>query len=530
MKKFIYSIIAIVLAACSAEEGMVPVQQETGEGIYMSIPDFTWEGNTRTTLTSSPEGVSFAWKEGDQVGVYAVSSMASFNVKSVRQDARSAAFDGGGFGLTAGNTYYAFYPYNGWSTNKTAIMVAYTGQVQAANDDISHLSAYDFMTSQTTALATNMADFNFSHMGAILKVQVMLPKAGIYTQLKVVSSETPFVLSGMIDLTSDTPVVVPYQSSNELILTLGENGIQITDGNPVLTAYLITPPVDLSHDELTFTVSDTQNSSYSYTMAGKNMLAGYAYGYRQEDPSTMGSYNGHDYIDLGLPSGTLWATCNLGAEKPTDYGQYYAWGETKGYGEEDTSNLHNYTTQGSYVKTKFASDTYKFCTGSDFYLYSLNKYTIDDQEYEFFMDDETCSWYDADNNFIGDGLSKLTDEDDAARANWGEGWTIPTIEQMQELMDNCTFVLYVAGNLIYDGIAGYKVKSKINGNIIFLPIAGYRYGEGLSSVGSRGYYWSSELEYSSYTAHYFNLSSSGVSNTSTYLRQYGYSIRPVHVE
>jgi hypothetical protein len=110
--------------------------------------------------------------------------------------------------------------------------------------------------------------------------------------------------------------------------------------------------------------------------------------------------NGHEYVDLGLPSGTKWATCNVGASKPEEYGNYYAYGET--------------TTKDSYVWK-----TYIYCKGSK---NTLTKY---------------C--YDANygNNKFTDKLTTLQSSDDAATANWGDGWRMPTDKEMQELIDNC---------------------------------------------------------------------------------------------
>lgn len=517
MKKNILSLLAVILVACSSDEVENLCFQDVEDNVLMSIPDFTWEGATRTTLASTAGGVSFGWKEGDQVSVYAVSSMANFDVKSIRQDARSAIFDGGGFSLTAGNTYYALYPYNAWNTNKTAVLLPYTGQVQSANDDMSHLSAFDYMTSRTTAIGNNMADFHFSHVGAIMRFQVTLPSAGIYTQFKVTTSQTPFVTLGLMDLTSSSPIVTPIQTNNEMMLSLGENGVELTEGNLILTTYLITPPTELSHDELTLVVTDSQNNNYSFTVPGKKMEAGHAYGYQIVDPSLEGSFGGHDYVDLGLPSGTLWATCNLGAEKTTDFGKYYAWGETKAYGEEDITNLHNYQTKGTYVKTSYVYSTYKYSSAS--HSYGWTKYTIDDEEYKWEDDEIKCPWYDSEHNFIGDGLGQLTDEDDAALSNWGEGWTIPTNDQFQELVKNCTFVRYEVGNDSYNGVAGFKVKSILNGKSIFLPDAGY-YTSSFNS--SHSYYLSKNLSDSTFA---FGLRNGKIS--SAILRAYGCVIRPV---
>ena len=167
------------------------------------------------------------------------------------------------------------------------------------------------------------------------------------------------------------------------------------------------------------------------------------------------------YVDLGLS--VKWARCNLGASKPTDYGDYFAWGETE-------PNKADYTWA-----------TYKWMqAGKSDELY-ITKYTV--------ADGNTGGiWYDADGNFIGDNKKTLDAADDAAIANLGSPWRMPTENEFKELLDNCTWT-----RTTQDGVKGCEVKSKKNGNSIFLPAAGFRMGSELQDAGSRGFYYSSSL-------------------------------------
>ena len=166
------------------------------------------------------------------------------------------------------------------------------------------------------------------------------------------------------------------------------------------------------------------------------------------------------YVDLGLS--VKWAKCNLGASKPSDYGDYYAWGETE-------------------PKTSFAWETYKWMqTGKSNWQY-ITKYTIDDGKTEGI-------WYDAGGNFIGDNKTTLDAADDAATANLDSPWRMPTGDEIQELIDHCTWRWTTQ-----DGVNGYEVKSKKNGNSIFLPAAGNLGFHASYAVGHGGFYWSSSL-------------------------------------
>ena len=179
-------------------------------------------------------------------------------------------------------------------------------------------------------------------------------------------------------------------------------------------------------------------------------------------------HEGHEWVDLGLPSGLKWATCNVGASTPGDYGNYYAWGEinTKAIYTEDNSE----------------------------------SYRSKDQKW---------------NNIGG------TSEYDAARANWGGSWRMPTESEFVELTFECTWTWTTQ-----NGHKGYKVTGP-NGNSIFLPAAGCRIGGELNRSGERGYYWSStpvESYADDACCLYFDEGDRYVSWGS---RDLGYGVRPV---
>ena len=177
-------------------------------------------------------------------------------------------------------------------------------------------------------------------------------------------------------------------------------------------------------------------------------------------------------IDLGLPSGTMWACCNVGASKPEDYGGYYAWGETT-------------------EKSLYGWDTYIHCDGS----YS------------------TC-------HDIGKDIAGT--QYDAATANWGTPWVMPSKEQMDELVNNCTYVWTTE-----NGVNGYRFTGS-NGASIFFPAAGGRNPKGLYSEGSNGEYWSSTFsESNTANAWYLDNNRWYVRTFNGNSRTYGLSVRPV---
>ena len=173
----------------------------------------------------------------------------------------------------------------------------------------------------------------------------------------------------------------------------------------------------------------------------------------KEEYVISGYENGHAYVDLGLPSGLKWATCNVGANTPEEYGDYFAWGEVE-------------------PKTTYNWDIYRYGTTSD----ELTKYCYDSSSGK--------------DGFV-DNKELLDPEDDAATVNWGGNWRMPTIKEQVELSENCTWTWTtqngVNGYLFTSNVEGYTDKS------IFLPAAGYMNRGWSYNAGSRGYYWSSSL-------------------------------------
>lgn len=176
-------------------------------------------------------------------------------------------------------------------------------------------------------------------------------------------------------------------------------------------------------------------------------------------------------IDLGLPSGTKWACCNVGADKPEAYGGYYAWGETREKSEY-TWESYAYYNKGTGDFTNIGSD-------------------ISDTQY------------------------------DVACVQWGGGWHMPTLSQIEELLNNTT-----SEWTNQNGVAGRKFTGS-NGGTIFLPAAGYRWNSELYNAGNYGIYWSSTLSESYENYAYYLDFYSDITNWSSYYRFSGQSVRPV---
>lgn len=217
-----------------------------------------------------------------------------------------------------------------------------------------------------------------------------------------------------------------------------------------------------------------------------------------------GTEKGHEWVDLGLPSGTKWATCNVGASNPQEYGNYYAWGEVT------TKSIYNWST-------------YKYGSSRD----QLTKYNIESRYGK---------------NGFADGKTTLELSDAAAHVNWGGKWRMPTEAQQEELVNECYWVWTesyngsgVKGYIVYKAKnqsdkGKYKTPSSsysLSDAHIFLPAAGYRLFGYLYDAGSFGHYWSSSLDtYNPYYAWDVSFDSDYVSDYRNF-RCFGQSVRAV---
>ena len=198
--------------------------------------------------------------------------------------------------------------------------------------------------------------------------------------------------------------------------------------------------------------------------------------------TTCPDSNHPHWIDLGLPSGTKWACCNVGASAPEQYGDYYAWGETS-------------------PKSVYNEVSYSYFTGQD---------------------TDGDGWIDTNFSVVNIGSDIAGTQYDAATANWGSPWCMPSLAQIKELKESCTSTWTTQ-----NGVNGRKFVGP-NGGAVFLPAAGYRWDGEVYYAGSYGYYWSSTLNESNPSNAYYPYFHSGVAYWSNGPRRFsGHTVRPV---
>ena len=191
------------------------------------------------------------------------------------------------------------------------------------------------------------------------------------------------------------------------------------------------------------------------------------------DTNVTNTHNGHEFVDLGLPLGTLWATCNVGATSPEQSGLYFAWGETTGYTAEQVTSGERAFDMASYKASSISAD--------------------------------------------------LTLEQDAAHVNLGGNRRMPNQNEYRELFDNCNAMWTT--NYNGTGVKGRIFTSNVNGNSVFFPASGTATDRRMDGVGKKGVYWSASLIVAPNVWQlFFNSSTQSMSSS---IGKYGCSVRGV---
>ena len=483
MNKFFKTTTALltlsVLVACgedaAMDESLNLSNGKTLERISITGKDFQIDGATRSSVVVDNAGVNFLWEANDTVGIFPNSgSQAEFAMEE-GVGMQTATFNGGGWALKHSATYSAYYPYNFYNRDLTKIPVKYEGQTQDGNAATTHLGAYDYMAASVATPSNGAVAFDMQHMGALVMLQTNLDEAKTLTSVALKANADVFTTAGTMDLSVVNPAITTTTATN--IFTIALSNFTVAK-NETSTIYFMLAPTNLLGETFEITLLDEGGEYIKYEVPGKNFVAGTAYAYTLTEGEKLNRIT-YNAVDLGLPSGTLWADRNVGADSPEAYGDYFAWGEIE-------------------PKTAYGWSNYKWCRSYD----TLTKY---------------CT-YSSDGTV--DNKTTLDLEDDAAYVNMGSEWRMPTITEQQELIDNCTWTWTTQ-----NGVNGYKVTGN-NGNSIFLPAAGFRSGTCLDLASYDGEYWSSSLwesRSSDAYAFYFN----DDYNWGYAGRYYGFSVRAV---
>lgn len=282
MKKVLNTILMLTaMTACSEMNDNITVPQQpdshTIQGVVMEVADIPFaEGssNLRSAVSEGANGLTFTWSAGDKTGVYSsTDGFALFNL-TAGAGTSSAKFDGGGFTLTDGATYYSFFPYASAATDKTAVPVDFSGQTLTKDNDMSSPMTKDYLYASAVADAGN-ALFNYSHLGSFVRTKLTMPAATAVESVDFIPMYSELTQTATVNVTASTNPMTVTATSPKTTLTL--SGVSVPSSGE-LTLWGAMAPQDLSAtNEAVAIVAHSGTEIYSARVAGKNLQAGKAY-------------------------------------------------------------------------------------------------------------------------------------------------------------------------------------------------------------------------------------------------------------
>lgn len=321
MKKIVYAL-GLILSSISCSNNDLQEQILTTDEVQTicaTIKEFEYDQfhSSRTSITIEEDGPHYAWAANDTIGIFpSVGRQVEFSMSS-GAGSTSATFTGGGWGLKSTSTYAAYFPLIGkYYLDSTKIPVTYENQIQTGNGTTTHLGTYDYLAAPTAEVKNGGVSFMFERLGCLIQLNLTISKPTTLTSVTLSPTTSNFTTKGYYDLTESSPSITSTQAVKSLTIEL-ENVKTITE-DELVTIYFWTAPLDLSQENIIVKVNSDNIEIPETVIKGKNFEAGKAY--------SLSSIVGVDFVDLGLTSGTLWATMNLGAESDTEYGDFYAWG------------------------------------------------------------------------------------------------------------------------------------------------------------------------------------------------------------
>lgn len=474
MKQFKTILIGILaatlaLSSCNKQEMGEVNPDSNRNGVIATFQQPIVEGEAPTKALNN--NLEFTFEQNARINVYPGASGECMTYALTPAEGSSATFSVSNFNMKD-DTYGAVYPARVPDIDPTQVKFSLAGQNQVANDDASHLSAYDLNYAKAE-IKGNTGEFNFAHKVAWLKITATFNSN--FTLRRVTISADEGVSNTLIlnTLTGDV-TATPKFSAEKIVVTLnGEQGVNVTAGTPLIV-YATIPAGDYTN----LTVSC--GATYKRISGVKKREAGHGYQITLDEDLPA--------VDLGLS--VKWAAFNLGAYNPEDYGGYYQWA-----GLEDVKY--------SSVDLNWSNCPYH--TGSD----NNTGWT------KYVPSNKASYWF---GPTLPDNKTSLDPEDDVAHVMLGGNWRMPTFEEFHELSinTNCSWTV-----TSINGIMGWKIQSLKDGftdNWIFLPYAGFLRGNELIGAGAREFCWTSSL---------VNPPDKAYVNTSAAERYIGCPVRPV---
>ena len=512
MKKTLFMALALLsaFALFSCQKEKTPESSSSTIKFQITVAD----------LATSTKATKTGWYTGDKVNIWLDGNFQKTPDLVMTYDGSSWVADGG---LRSGCTPAA-------SGTMKVIFESYNDFSKFVGSQSSTYTWFPFPTGTIGPRTSNVFNHRlvaysypdeYTYSGGTLTAHIENWK--VLTDFQVVVAGLP---EGSYAMTPSNPLRVPrgIQVAADRVYLAGNDASYYALGQPNEDgqAFYFTVDPSWTGEKSTLSVTLVDAKGHSFTFTKTDFFFG-ASGTYQAVKLAFDKFkgvngdnliNGNEYVDMG--NGHKWATMNVGAASPSASGDLFAWGET-----EPKSTY----TWGSYKWVDIpATETEVEAHGKSY----ISKYTFKDRTFSLTtLPTPIPVWYDSERNFIGDGIKVLLPEDDAARANWGGTWRVPTKEDWQWLLnkDNCSWALGKK-----DNVDGAIVTSLINGNSIFFPLAGWQQGSAVQTGDGR--YWIADLDanmsWNAWTGMIYPQSPSGnYFYTGSAYRYYGHAIRPV---
>ena len=459
---FLLGVMAMLLAACSVNEMDVSTPTaKDAEEFFATIE----EASTRVFVD---DDLMVLWHADDRVSI--------FNKYTYNQQYRFTGNTGANSGSftkvpnddfvtgNALNSVYAIYPY------KESTEISNQGVLTIDLPATQSYAENSFGVGANTMVSCSEGnELLFKNLCGY----IMLKLYGDNVTVKSISikgnNDESLAGKATVNASIDNAPTMTFDASatKEITLTFDTPVTLGTTAETATTFWLVVPPTTFSKG-ITVTVKDDKNGEFTKSTTASLLVSRNTLKRLSALKTIMStSISVPEAVDLGLPSGLKWASFNLGASKPEEYGDYYAWGEIEPYYTSLDPLVWKEGKESGYEWT-----SYKWCMGSK---NTLTKYCTDsysDYGYNEFSDDKTV----------------LDPEDDAAHMNLGGRWRMPTADDLDELEHNCSW----EGTKL-NGVNGFRIVG-VNGNSIFLPAAGSRVSTVITNEGTSGSaYWLSTL-------------------------------------
>ena len=299
-KLFLIAAFSLGMTACTNENYDSLSNHEVGDisTIKLSVENFVSENISRTDFIIDETGANFIWAENDTVGIFPNEGDQLGFPMSEGAGASVATFTGGGWSLKESSKYYAYFPFS--RTNFDAsdrinnIDVCYIGQSQNGNNNTKSLGSFDFMAAAETTSSNGALNFNFKHLGCLLKIDLTVNAATSYKKLSLNISEPLFTTEAKIKL-QDNPVVLhPTNMTTSLSMDLKNITTAV---NEKIVLYMMIAPTNLSNKKINFVLTDENDLLYNCIIDGKDYVAGKAY--QISGNPKINLFNISDFVDGG---------------------------------------------------------------------------------------------------------------------------------------------------------------------------------------------------------------------------------------